>query len=142
MPTYANPNTPIRTALVDGLRVAVSGNTWAGILPKDRGVLENYILITSQTKNSTERSKCGFEWLCTVNFDIYHLNLLGYNSCVEVDEVEAKIISFIENGFTVVGFDLKSHELVNSVDLNLDTDTNSIERRVLTYQFWVMQKNL
>lgn len=140
MPTYINPNLPLRTAIVTGLRNNVTGFTFAGLLPKSKNISTQYILINSQTKNVTERSKDAFEWLCTVNFDIYYLNPQGYNSPEENDIIEGKIITFLENGFTVNGFDLKSHELVNSIDLNVETPTNSIERRVLTYQFWVCQQ--
>lgn len=137
MPTI-NPNTSIRTALIAALTPIKP--TWVKKVPRNITTIPNqYILISSQTKDPTERSKCGFEWLCTVNIEMINLNTSGYANPIKNDEVEAQIFDAIEGGITIQGFDNKEWLFINSIDLDVETSTQSIERRVLTYSFWVQQ---
>jgi hypothetical protein len=137
MPTI-NPNTPIRTALIAALnRIAP---VYVKKVPKSVTTIPNqYILINSQTKDPAERSKCGFEWLCTVNIEMVNLNTSGYANPIKNDEVEALVIEAIEAGLTIADFDNKEWLFINSIDLDVETPSQSIERRILTYSFWLQQ---
>lgn len=133
-----SPDLQIRTALYNGLN-GIGIPTFVKRVPKNDQIPLNYVLISSQGKTATERSKCGFEWLCSVNLDIIYTSPTGYAAPRQIDEVEISVIEFIENGFNMPSFDLKSIEQISSVDLDIETPTQFIERRVLTYQFWVWQ---
>lgn len=137
MPTYANPNTSIRTALIAALNGIAP--VYVKKVPKSGTIPDQYILINSQTKDPTERSKCGFEWLCTVNIEMINLNTSGYANPIRNDAVEGQIIAIIEAGLEFDGFYNKEWLFINSIDLDTETQTQSIERRVLTYQFWVWE---
>lgn len=137
---YKSPDTPLRVAYINAIKaVNPTLPVWAKKVPKGVTVPNLYVLISSQSKNATERSKDCWEWLCTINIDIFYKNLQGYSDTVKVDNAEAQVIIAIENGINVQGFSVKSINLLDSNDLDIETPTESIERRVLTYEHWICQ---
>lgn len=131
-----NPNKYIRTAYLTAF-AALTVPAWSKKVPKDViPIPDNYVLLISQTKNTTERSKDGFEWLCTIVFDIISRQEAGYASTVIVDNVEEDIIDIVESDIAIAGFTVKDINLISSLDLDSEEDEASIVRRVLTYQFW------
>ena len=136
---YLDPNTALRTAYLSALAgIGVPG--WAKKVPKNAEIPSNYYLITSQTLNRTEVGKDCFEWLCSIVVDVIYRGTPGYASPVQTEAIEAEVISAIENGITVAGFSVKSTDFVDSVNLDEETETQSIERRVITYQHWLCQE--
>jgi hypothetical protein len=134
-----DPNTPLRIGLLDAFQtLSIPG--WAKKVPKNTHPIPlNYYIINTQTLNPTERCKEGFEWLCSVNIDVIYSGPAGYASPVETEDIEGQIITAIEAGITITGFDVKNIRFLSSIDLDEETDTQSIERRVITYQFWLCQ---
>lgn len=130
-----NPNVPIRTALIS-LLTGLSIPAWNKRIPKNVATPLMYALLTSQTKQPTEISKCGYEWMASVNVDLYRINPYGYVNTVPIDDLEQNVVNFIEE-LTIPGWNVKNINLLNIQDLDADTTTNTIERRVVSYQFWL-----
>lgn len=145
-----NPNEPLRAAYVSKIKAALGTiPVWAKKLPKDKPNADQYVLIMSQTKRRTEEYKSlgeeplvanKFEWLCTINIDINNINQAGFAKPMNNDNVEETIINAIQSGITVPGFSVKSYDFIDSNDLDVETATQSIERRVITYQHWLCQE--
>jgi hypothetical protein len=98
-----------------------------------------YVLIESQSKQTTERSKTNFEWNCKVTLHIIKVNERGYTATTDVDDAEEKCIGAIESGILVDNFYLKSTYLTESMNLDMTDKTSTIERRVLIYEHWLAE---
>lgn len=99
-----------------------------------------YVLVESQSKTTTERSKEDFEWNCRVTLHIISVNTRGYTATSVVDDMEELCITAIEAGILVNNFYLKSTYLIDSIDLDMTDKTLTIERRVLIYEHWLSEK--
>jgi len=99
-----------------------------------------YVLVESQSKSITERSKTDFEWNSRITLHIIKVNTRGYSATSIVDDMEEKCINAVENGILVNNFYLKSTYLVESMNLDMSDKTNTIERRVLIYEHWLSEK--
>lgn len=132
-----NPNKYIRTAYKTAF-AALTVPTWNKVVPKSTDPIPaDYVLLQAQSKNVTERSKDGFEWMCTIVFDIVSHQEAGYADSSIVDDIEGDIISIVESDVEIEGFTVKNINLVDSLDLDSQDDDGAIIRRVLTYQFWL-----
>lgn len=98
-----------------------------------------YVLVESQSKTTTERSKEDFEWDCRVTLHIISINTRGYTATSIVDNMEGLCITAVEQGIVVNNFYLKSTYLIDSVDLDMTDKTLTIERRVLIYEHWLSE---
>lgn len=134
-----NPDKYIRKAYVDALSSATGLNVWNKGIPKDVEVLpDTYIILRSQTKQRTSVSKQLWEWQSQITIDIVSVNELGYNSTVVVDNIEQTVMNTIESGLTFGGgFNNKSTRFIDSVPLDIDTPTNTINRKVVIYEHWL-----
>lgn len=137
-----SPNEPLRKAYIQAIATALAGiPVWAKKIPKNvTPVPSLYILIISQEKQRTAIGKDCWEWLCQITLDITYVNPQGYSDTVKIDDVEAAVITAVEAGINVEGFMVKSVDLVNSSDLDTETPTQSIERRILIYEHWLCQE--
>lgn len=134
-----SPDKFIRKAYLTAL-AGVGVPAYAGKVPISvTPIPQQYILLTTQTKQRTAVSKNGWEWNTQITIDIIYNGKKGFSQMDKVDDTEGKVIEAIENGISVEGFAVKSTELVNSQPLNAETDTQSIERRILIYEHWVCQ---
>lgn len=132
-----NPNTPLRTAYVTGLRTATGLNVWGKKVPLTvKPIPSQYIVISSQSKQRFVVSKCGFEWMCQVTVDINLVNALGFANTEVLDAIEEKVLNFVQS-ITVTGFKVKTTRLVNQTQLDAETSTQSIERTILVYEHWL-----
>jgi hypothetical protein len=143
-----NPNEPLRTAYVNKLRSATGLPVWAKKLPKGTNP-EQYILISSQPKLPTETSKNlteapltanRFEWLARITVEIVSVWDIGVAKPVSNDTVEAKVLTAVYEGLEVAGWRVKSYDVIDSIDLDFDTDRQSIERKIITFQHWLCQE--
>lgn len=135
-----NPDKYIRQAYLQ-LLTDLAITAYNKDVPPDVNPLpSDYVLIESQSKTTTERSKTEFEWLCRVTLHIIHISDRGYTATTFVDDTEEQCITAIEAGFDVPFFYLKSISLIDSINLDLTDKTNTIERRVLIYEHWVSEK--
>lgn len=133
-----NPDKYIRTAYVN-LCKQFNPNTWeAGVPINFTPIPTFYILITSQTRNETEVCKDGHEWLCTITVDLNRVQPVGYYGSAPLDDLEEQIVNVIENDQLVVqGFIIKETRLVQSQPLVDSNKTQTITRKVFTYQHWL-----
>lgn len=135
---YPNPNKYLRTAYVQGLPAYVEDiPVYSKRLPKDTSTASQYIIIRSQTKNQTAIGKDCFEWLCEIIVDCIYSGVAGFSAPVNNDDLEENVQSFVLSGVTMDGWQVKSNDFINSIDLDADTPTQHIERRVLTFQHWI-----
>lgn len=140
-----NPNVPVRQALIAALSAATSLPVWHKKVPKDTTpVPTKYILLQSQTKQPTERSKQCYEWQASINIDITFINPAGFSNTVPVDTAEEQVINTIEpvendylTGLQIPGWYVKDIKMINSIDLDAETSTQSIERRIVSYLIWL-----
>lgn len=100
---------------------------------------QQYVLIESQSRNTTERSKESFEYICLVVLHIISINTRGYSATSIVDDMEETCINAIEAGIIIDHFVVKSTYQVESKNLDMTYKTGSVERRVLVYEHWVAE---
>lgn len=134
-----NPDAPLRTVYLAGMNTIIQA--WSNKVPKSVTVPNQYIILQDQIKNPTDKGKEGcMEWLCTMIVDIYNINPSGYSSIGGIDNIEEQVIDWIESGFIVDGFMLKSIDFIESVPFTpIETPTQTIERRTIRYQHWLAQ---
>lgn len=139
-----NPDKYIRKAYVD--MCSAFAPSWEGGIPKTVNPLPaTYILITNQTRNETEVSKgvedeanSQREWLCTITIDINHVQPLGYFGSAIVDDIEEQIMNILASDQLVVpGFIVKETTFVLSQPLTGSNTTQTITRKVVTYEHWL-----
>lgn len=135
-----NPEKYVRAAYIAAIATQTAVPVWAKKVPKNTSpVPSRYILISSQTKERTEVSKSCWEWLCSITVDIVFQGPAGYSDTEQIDDVEEAVLTAIEAGITAQGFIVKSVDLVQTSDLDAETPTQSIERRIVIYQHWLCQ---
>lgn len=131
-----NPNKPIRTAYITAFS-ALGVPVWAKKVPKGVTIPQVYVLLHSQTKNTTAEDKDSFEWLCTMVVDIVSRREAGYSKPEILDDLEEQINEIIFEEIPIPYFINKETSLVDSRDIDTETTTHSIERRLITFQHWV-----
>lgn len=135
-----NPNKHIRTSIVSALS-SVGTSVWYKRLPKTIATPEKYILIQSQSKQEAFRAKSCWEWLCQFNIEIVVEGEQGIPPTDAIDGLEQSVLSAMENfNVTSGGFATKYCDMINQYEDSVETDTNSIERRILTYEIWLSKK--
>ena len=134
-----NPNKYIRKAWISALKTATGIDVWGKLVPKDVNPTPlKYILISSQSKNRFAVAKDCYEWICTINVDVINITPQGFVSTVTVDDIEETILNTVESGISVSGFTVKVVRLAGPpVDMDIDTETEMIERRILSYELWL-----
>lgn len=136
-----NPDKYIRLAYKNALNSFAPGvPIWEKRVPIGTTPPPLYYLISTQTKNETERSKDGYEWMCSIVIECVSIQGAGNASSIPINDLEEKLLSAVETGIEVSGFDVKETVFVDSVSLDIDGDTDSIYRRVVTYQHWLNMK--
>lgn len=136
-----NPDKYIRLAYKNALNSFAPGvPIWEKKFPTGTTPTGLYYLISTQTRNETERSKDGYEWLCSITIECVSVQGLGNASSVPINDLEEKLLSAVETGIDVSGFDVKETLFVDSISLDIEGQTDSIYRRVVTYQHWLNMK--
>lgn len=133
-----NPNKPLRDAFIAAL-APIGIPVKAKKIPKNATPVQQYILITSQVKKRFAISKDCYDYLCQTVFDICYYSPNGYADADKNDAVEEQLIQIIEGGVEVSGFIVKEINFIESIPLDIETPTYSIQRQVVTYQHWVGQ---
>lgn len=133
-----NPNKYLRIAHINAL-TGIGSPIWANKVPKDVvPIPKRYVLLTSQTRNETAKDKDGEEWSCTITLDLTSVLELGYSKPEILDDMEELIMTILATEIPVPNFIVKEVVLEDSRDLPpLDTQSQTIERRVMTYSYWL-----
>lgn len=133
-----NPNKYIRKAYIDAIKAETGLNVWHKRIPKDVVMPLRYILLDSQTKQETVKAKTDYyEWLCTLDVQIFNVNEKGYSNGAAVDDIEESIIEVIRGGVAVSNFYNKETQILESIDLDVETVDKSIDRRVIKFEHWL-----
>lgn len=144
-----NPDKYIRKAYVDLCKVFLP-NTWeAGVPINITPAPTLYALITNQTRNETEISKgiedelnSSKEWLCTITVDLNRVQPKGFYGSAPLDDLEQSIVNVIEGvGIVVPGFVVKSTRLVQAQPLTGTNSTQTITRKIFTYEHWLSNED-
>jgi hypothetical protein len=133
-----NPNQPLRDAYITALS-AIGLPVKSKKIPKNSSAVQQYILITSQIKKRTCISKDCYDYLCSISVDINYFSPNGYVDSNKNDDIEGQVVNIIEDGIEVDGFMVKSSDFVQSIPLDIETPTYSIQRQIITYQHWLGQ---
>ncbi len=141
-----NPSKYIRVAYIQALEVATGVKVWHRMVPKNVSPIPSaYIILDSQTKNETVNAKPSegseggtyFEWSTTIDVNIYRINEKGYSSAAIVDDLEQIVINVIRSGVIVPNFRNKDTRILESISLDAETSTQSIDRRVVKFEHWL-----
>lgn len=145
-----SPDKYIRLAYITALESATGVKVWHKKVPKNVTAPTKYIILDSLTKNETERSKpdgsgnsqTRFEWLCTIDVNIYNVNQAGYTSSAVVDDLEQIVLNVVRGGIvSVQGFHNKDTRILESLDLSVETSTQSIDRKLVKFEHWLNEKS-
>lgn len=130
-----NPDKFLRKAAIDLCKVFIP--SWEDGVPIDVSPIpQPYLLIINQTRNPTEENKDGYEWRIQLTFDINYVRKLGYYGSAIVDDIEQQLMNSIEE-IEVPGFVVKEIVFINSQPLTASSKTQTITRKVITYEFWL-----
>lgn len=140
-----NPNKYVRIGLISAIEIRIPDvPVWYKKVPlNELPIPLKYILLDSQTKIQTVVSKSttekgvNFEWLTTIDINIYSLKDFGFSDADDVDDIEQEILSIVTTGFTIPNFDTKDVRIIESQDLSTETQTNSIDRKLLKIEIWL-----
>lgn len=132
-----NPNKYIRASIVSALATATGLSVFDSGIPIDLQPLpEKYLIVNTQSKSRFAVTKGNHEWLCSVTLDLNAVQEKGFNSTVEVDNMEEQVLTAMP-GIAVSGFRVNFTRLVDSVPLPIETATATINRTVLVYEQWL-----
>lgn len=95
-----------------------------------------YILIINQALQEYERAKGCYEWQSQFTLDLVTKTTLNGDATTIIDNLHSFIESRIRD-LTVPNYTVKNIELVGTTDNDFDTATNTINRRLLTYNIWL-----
>lgn len=130
---FVNPSKYIRLSIINALAPL---KVWSNRVPKNvTPTPTTYALIQSLGKQEYAECKTGNEWLVSVDVDFYHLGTLGYDYSTILDDEIQRCLPFIYT-ITSPNIRIKNVDLEFERDLSFDTATNSINRKVLTFQIW------
>lgn len=140
-----NPNKYIRIGIIAALKGAIPTlKIWYKKVPASVTPIPNvYVLLDSQTKNETVVSKSttekatNFEWLATIDVNIYSVKASGFSDFDVVDDLEQTILSVIRTGVDIPNFDTKDVRILESQDLSTETETYSIDRKLIKFEIWL-----
>lgn len=141
--TILNPNKYIRKAYVDAFFTAIAGiPVWEDYVPINANGVTTYILISSQSKNETVNAKSiddltYFEWICTIDLNIYHVQPLGASMSAIVDDLAERVISIVREGIPIPNFSNKNTKILESLNLSSTTKTQSVNRTLLKFEHWL-----
>ena len=128
-----NPTKYIRDAIIKAIKPI---ECFTVRVPKDKNHLTSYVILNSEVINEYAECKTSNEWLLSINLDVTHLGMLGYDYTAKVDDMIESIIPKIKSLKQPI-LTIKNVTLTASNTLNYDTTTNSINRKVLTFEIWV-----
>lgn len=96
----------------------------------------NYLIISTQTKQEVTQSKCGAMWDCSVLLDLVS-RFPAYGNPgdrLELNDKEESVIQGMNNFSISSGFELFSIELESSTSLDNFTDTMNVFRQLVRYR--------
>lgn len=138
---YLNPDKYIIAAYIQALETATGLRVWHKRVPKNVPTPARYIILDSLTKNETgnykplpgEGKNTHFEWACTIDVNIYNVNIAGYTDAAVVYDIEQIVMSVVRSGIPILNFHNKDTRILESLDLSVETSTQSIDRKLIKF---------
>lgn len=128
-----NPNKYIRQSIIQAVSPIPC---WDNMVPKNVTTTPNsYCLITSMGKQEFARAKNCYEWLVSLNIEVIHVGSLGYSYSAVLDDMIANIIPKMKS-LTNNTIRIKNVNLEFENDLSFNSTTNTINRKILSYEVW------
>lgn len=127
-----NPNKYIRQSIIQALAPI---KVWDNMVPKNVVSPSSYCLITSMGKQEFARAKNCYEWLVSFNLEVIHVGQFGYSYSAVLDDMIADIIPKMKS-LTNATIRIKNVDLEFERDLSFNSGTNTINRRVISYEIW------
>ena len=129
-----NPDKYIRKFFFDKLNnIVVNGKTISVhdfIAPENKN---EYILMTTQSRQENNESKCGVKWDCQIIIDVVTLYDGSAGSRLLADDIMNRVIELTTNNNIII----ENHTFINCTrdfnDLSIRTTTQSIFRKLVTF---------
>lgn len=111
-------------------------------IPSDKATPTTYVILSTQTKEEANITKCGKEWFCSILLDIVSKQPKGVVNSSIVDDIEEQIDNLvnIRKGIVVDGFTVTETKLESSASDEIETDSEYISRKLLRYRHTVAVK--
>jgi hypothetical protein len=129
-----NPDKYIRKAIYDLLNnIVVSGKTIKCFDARVFGNqdVEQYIVLTNQTKSIDKTNKCEYRWQATVLIEIYTRDS---SSRVFLNDIEQAVNDLLNPKITVENYDVITQDIIYTTQLESFTDTENIFRSFMTLE--------
>ena len=129
-----NPDKYIRKAIYDLLNnIVVSGKTIKCFDARVFGNqdVEQYIVLTNQTKSIDKTNKCEYRWQATVLIEIYTRDS---SSRVFLNDIEQAVNDLLNPKITVENYDVITQDITYTTQLESFTDTENIFRSFMTLE--------
>ena len=133
MAISVNPDKYIRKAvfdLVNGITVSTKIIKCFDIRVTGNAKLNEYILLTSQTKDVVKPNKCAYRWETSLLIEIYTRTSSAGNSGSRtlLNDIEQAIYTLLLPKITISGFDTLIQNTTFETQLETVTDTENIFR--------------
>lgn len=129
-----NPNKYIRQAI---LQAFPDIKMWANLVPASVNPQPAmYGIISSMSKTETAVSKTCYEWNVTFDLDLFNVGAKGFDHSTPLDDLAQVIIPRMKQ-LTSGTVDIKNVFLEIERDMTMETATNTISRKILSYSCWV-----
>lgn len=132
----AIPDTPVRRAFISALS-GISVAIYDMVVPKSADVPNQYILLTTQTNSQADTSKCGHNWWHTILLDVVSIQDQGYTDRSVLDNICDQINQIVDTleSIGIPGFAVYNTQVMDTHDMSLETQTKTINRKLMRYQF-------
>jgi hypothetical protein len=134
-----NPDKYIRAAYISSIQGATDLGVFDNSVPMPTVLPDKYVILSNQSKEPFSRDKCGYEWLCRIDIDIYSVNAKGANSSAATDDIEQQVLTAINQGIAISsGFSTKFTRLIDTYNFTpVETDTETINRKRVIIEHWL-----
>lgn len=134
------PDKYIRLAIINLATGVIDTPIYETVIPKS--VIPTpltYILLSTQSKQQKNTSKCGHNWQCSIVLDICSNNQQGYSSKAVVEDIEQQLSDLIDlsgrNDIAIPPFTVLNTQMLDSHDMSYETPTLTVSRKIVRYQF-------
>lgn len=131
-----NPNKYIRQAIISAMSLQ-GYSVFYKRIPKGVSSGNAYVIISDMGKGQRDKSRCGYEWTCTVTLNVYTESVNGMPPTTTLDELEETVHNVVRVLKVGNGFWTKMVNLANQTDLEEFAADRTIDRRVLSYEIWL-----
>lgn len=137
------PDKYIRKAYISLINIQLANSyltcpIYDSVVPKDIDPIPPLrIILSTQTKKQANTTKCGHDWQCTILLDIIYEQNLGFVDKVIVETIEEVISNAIDlnpNDIAIPPFIVYNTQILDSHDMSLETQTKSINRKLVRYE--------